>query len=88
MALSRISKEMADCHIYGVAMKLDNLVFWLPRPARHHDLIAAMAAAGVKTPIGHGGYVQGFQTLDGFSDRTEAAHIVGYDKQLYSEDLW
>lgn len=68
----------------------------LPKPKRHHDVIRAMAASGMDTPIiGE----QGFLLSDGtFATREQAAKIAikanqllsrskGLE-QLFSEDVW
>lgn len=68
----------------------------LPKPKRHHDVIRAMAASGMDTPIiGE----QGFLLSDGtFATRKQAAKIAikanqllsrskGLE-QLFSEDVW
>jgi len=68
----------------------------LPRPARHHDIIRAMADNGHKTPITG---EQGFVTTRGrFVGRKEALEIAtkagqiikkhGNPTILFSEDLW
>lgn len=69
----------------------------LPRPARHHDLIRAMAERGDPTPISG---EQGFVTSDGRFARRKAAAVIARragqvkaeDMQrsdmLFSEDLW
>lgn len=68
----------------------------LPRPARHHNIIRAMAEEGLQIPIvGE----QGFLTSDGeFVGRRKALKIAkkcqqiisknGNEQELYSEDVW
>lgn len=73
----------------------NGLPFTLPRPARHHTLIHAMAERGDPIPIKG---TQGFMTSDGrFVDRKVAARIARVAGQmiachvpgtLFSEDLW
>jgi hypothetical protein len=75
--------------IIGPAIMRGRLVCYLPRPARHDDVIKAMADAGMETPIGHRpGDVQGFMTRFGFRDRKLAAALIGHKGLLTSEDLW
>ena len=83
--------------VTGVAIMADTgKVFTLPPPARHHDVIRVMAAAGHTTPITG---EQGFILSDGrFARRvaakpyaTLAGQILkgrGLLRELYSEDLW
>lgn len=81
--------ECAADMVMGPAIMRGTLIFSLPAPARHHDVIRAMAEAGVRTPIGHEGDVQGFLTRYGFKDRLLTGSLVfGYRKQVTSEDLW
>lgn len=76
------------------------LVFYVPRPGRHHDIIRAAADAGIPTPITG---TQGFIDNDGvFMNRKEAMLVALEAKQpiiredahnypggsLFSEDLW
>ena len=85
--------EKIDC---AAILADDGIPFYLPRPARHHDIIRAMADNGHKTPITG---EQGFMTTERrFVDRKEglliaikAGQIVkkhGNDTILFSEDLW
>lgn len=89
-ALDRQAKHRdPDGHILGVAIERNGLVFSMRKPARHHDVIRAMAATGVPTPIGPGaGFTQGFMTAFGFKDRALAARIINHEGLLTSEDLW
>ena len=72
------------------------LVFSLPKPKRHHDILHA--AAALHRPLKQ--HEQGFLTSFGrYVDRVEAANLALTAKQvrdhvlispphLYSEDLW
>lgn len=79
--------------IVAAAIKRDDVVYTLPAPARHNDVIRMMVEQGVPPPISH---KQGFVTSAGrFVDRTEAADIAYEAKQipafvnlLMSEDVW
>lgn len=75
----------------------DDVVHSLPRPARHHHVIAAIARSGAY-PRRHGGE-QGFVLSDGsFADRRRARLVAeqagqllprdGGLAELYSEDVW
>ncbi len=81
--------------IATAAIKLKNgCIISLPRPARHHDIINAMAAIGVIA------IEQGFLTDEGtFVDRLEGWNIAqgagqiiyvcgGAPGELYSDNLW
>lgn len=79
-----------DCAtlVLGPAITRQGLVYSLPSPYRHHDVIERMAIAGVKTPIGGGMDTQGFMTHIGFQDRQGTAALIGHEGFLTSEDLW
>ena len=73
------------------------LIYTMKRPARHHDIIQAIAKAGVDPKGPH--WEQGFTTSDGlFATRKAAAHCARRSGQLeviprpahglFSEDLW
>lgn len=80
--------------IVAAAIKQGKLVYSVPRPGRHHNVMREMAAAGIPIPIiGE----QGFLTSDGlFVGRFEAKDIavaagqVGKTgmAELFSEDVW
>jgi len=78
--------------IEAVAIEFEFFVWTLPRPARHHDVIAERKRRNGLTGSGR----QGFVTNTGrFVDRGAAAHIAycaGQIKepkaQLFSEDVW
>lgn len=74
--------------VLGPAIMRQGMVFSLPKPYRHHDVIQRMAALGASTPIGHGDDIQGFMTVYGFKDRRLTATLVGHQGHLTSEDLW
>lgn len=82
--------------VKNAAMKLaSGLIVFAPKPLRHSDIIHALAAAGMNTPIQG---QQGFLTDEGyFVNRTEAARLAleaGQTKylrappNLFSEDVW
>lgn len=73
--------------IISVALKRDELIYSLPKPARHHDVIKAMVEAGIAETI-DSSFEQGFLTVKGFMNRVEAAKFVGQSTKLFSEDLW
>lgn len=80
--------QLAHEVVLGPAIMRGELVLYLRRPARHHDVIKAAADAGVTTPIGNGADLQGFMTIYGFKDRALTARIIGHGGLLTSEDLW
>lgn len=82
--------------IIGVAIRREGIVYQLPQPCRHGDVIFWMLGQGIPGPIFH---EQGFITIKGrFVDRVEGAKLAlesgQIDKleysteQLFSEDLW
>jgi hypothetical protein len=82
--------------IHAVAIRRQGVIYTLPRPARHHDVIAFMAGdCGMPTPITG---EQGFLTQIGeFVDRLRGAEIavssgqvaeLQWPPSLFSEDLW
>jgi len=82
--------------IAAAAIKRGDVVWQLPAPNRHHNVIHLMAESGLPTPISG---VQGFVTDGGrFVDRVEGLQIAkdagqiirecGDTSQLYSENLW
>jgi len=87
--------------IIAAAIRHDGYVYALPAPARHHDIIAHIAAIpGTSSPV-HGGEAQGFIDHEhGFITREAAAVLaVKYGQvenretlhqsgTLFSEDLW
>jgi hypothetical protein len=89
--------------IVAAAIRSGKLVCSMPAPARHHDVMYAMADAGL--PITREAAEQGFLTATGqFATRREALgiaenagqHLARYDDgytgyqgpELFSEDLW
>lgn len=85
--------------IKQAAIKIGNDIHTLPRPARHHDIIRALATEILlPTPIGG---TQGFILDDGtFVNRVDALNVAIKSGQvklenchapktgLFSEDLW
>lgn len=84
-------------NITGVAIIRDEVMYTLPAPNRHGDVIVKMAMAGVPKPVTNGA-IQGFVLENGeFIDRVEGLELAKengqykpkYERnQLYSEDLW
>ncbi len=82
----------------SAALRCDGVVYTLPRPARHSDVIQHMAAKGVIA--NRPGVEQGFVLSDGsFCDRQRSATIaakagqilpgrVVRAKTLTSEEVW
>lgn len=74
----------------------DGIVYSVPAPGRHHNVIHMLAQAGFKPPVlGE----QGFLLSDGrFATRTAAKYVARKAgqlleraselKQLFSEDVW
>lgn len=82
--------------IAQAAIRQDNIVYTLPRPARHHTIIRYMVRdLGMIIPIKG---EQGFTTDNGiFVNRIQAAKIaiesgqiekLNNPPELFSEDLW
>jgi len=66
--------------IVAAAIKHGEMVCFVPRPGRHHDIMRAMARAGLPIPITGR---QGFVTSEGkFVNRTEARQIAEKAAQL------
>ena len=84
--------------IKAAAILTDGGPVYLPRPARHHDIIRALVEMGAAPPIARDRYEQGFILEDGmFVRRKPAIGIASYHYQLMreptggiltSEDLW
>ena len=82
--------------ILGVSISLNNQVYKLPSPNRHHHLIKQIREEGIQIPIPQTS--QGFYTESKeFLTRDEARKLVIYTgqckapqhaHQLVSEDLW
>ncbi len=81
--------------IVGVAIKKDQILFYLPKPYRHNDVIAMMIDVYSESkPFRY----QGFVTDDWkYLNRVDAAEYALKNKQcekliasprLFSEDLW
>ena len=83
-------------HIHAVAITQDGIVYTLPRPNRHHNVIALIVDRVGKYRPYNG--EQGFITNKGrFVDRVEAADIalacgqvlkLMDSGELFSEDVW
>lgn len=87
---------MTGEQIDRAAIRIRGVVFSVPRPGRHHHIIAEIDAAGIEVR----GETQGFLTTAGrFVDRHEAWDIAVREGQLlpgaphkagmlFSEDVW
>lgn len=81
--------------IIAVAIRTEQDIYELPRPARHHNIIRELAGRGHSIPIiGEQGFIDDQR---GFVTREEAAQIALDQGQigrlhappnLFSEDLW
>lgn len=89
--------------IVAAAIRQDGLTFTIPAPARHHDIISAMARSEIDIPIvGEQGFID---SSGNFVDRCIARQIaeaadqliprkdsgvpfVAQHPQLFSEDVW
>ncbi len=86
--------KMYDLEITGVAIKQGDAIHWLPKPARHADVIKKMV---MDDDVISAQYIQGFMLANGeFKDRDEAGKIaletgqiktIGFT-HLNSIDLW
>lgn len=90
--------------IVAAAVKYGDLITFLPAPARHHDVLRAFLANGIRKPGSYDRETQGFVTDNAvFLGRADAMrhalecgqpllrHLnpTGYQgPDLYSEDLW
>lgn len=83
--------------IIGSAILQDGVIYWCPRPCRHHHVIWGKCEADGEG-FDHDRAVQGFLSSDGqFLDR-EQAHALAIEngqcpepdhvRELFSEDLW
>lgn len=89
-------------YIVAAAIRVEStgVVYAIPRPGRHHNVIRMVAAAGHELPINEGSpaYTFGFVSNAGlFLDRAEAEAVAREHGQLArpniggpmtSEDLW
>ena len=69
------------------AIKVDDIVFSMPQPARHHNIIREYYIETGRAIKG----VQGFLTdADEFVDREAAFKLTGKGRggKTFSEDLW
>ena len=88
------SKNVLRVTISKAAVKQNGLVYSLPRPSRHHNVLCLMNS--LQCP--RFDRKQGFLTSDGqFVDRIEGARIaiesgqikgLKWPPKLYTEDLW
>lgn len=90
--------DARDLKVAAAAIKVGDLVFSLPRPARHHNILRHMHEIGVKGgPSWIAG--QGFLLSDGrWVSREEAFEVakgagqlndrVSFRPKLFSEDVW
>lgn len=88
-------KPWEEQKIVAAAIRQGDVVCFVPRPGRHHDVIRGMAKAGFPIPIDG---KQGFLTDEGqFVERRAAlgiAEIAGQllpgkgRGELFSEDVW
>lgn len=93
----RQPKPPVRVELAAIKSMVDGLVFSVPRPGRHHDVIKLMAMKGYPIPIrGHQGFL--LNTGDfvgrhvGLEIATEADQLLDrcdrdYN-QLFSEDVW
>jgi hypothetical protein len=93
---------LMSARILAAAIRVNatGIVFSVPAPGRHHDVIRVMVHEhGIAPPIDHGRYEQGFTLDDGtFVRRKPAKHIARAAGQLlprasdhaelFSEDVW
>ena len=91
-----MGKRMGLCTIEAVAIKSSlGVVYTLPEPFRHHDVIRLLVRDGERTPVsGEQGFIDSFGN---FLNREEAAQVALNNGQvnnliappsLFSEDLW
>lgn len=100
--MSGLQVKREDLRVVAVAIKtLDGVVHTLPPPARHHDVIHALARAGM-SQIEHCGPMedsQGFLLNNGQFCRRAPAKLIAERggqlikramnlHELYSEDVW
>lgn len=86
-------KKQPKLEVVAAAIKDNGIVYSVPAPARHHDVMKVMKDLGCKRPIDG---VQGFLLSDGsFVNRSLAAQVAVRANQcyikrgeLFSEDLW
>ena len=72
--------------IVAAAIRQGELVYTLPKPARHTDIIkTAITAIASLAQVHEFGFLTSLGT---FVDRHEAGRIAGLNRKLFSEDLW
>lgn len=77
--------------IVSAAIQIDGVIYSLPKPARHHDIMFRIPEGHVVQPD-----EQGFLTSEGTFAHRRLAHRIAFksgqvatmDGQLFSEDLW
>ena len=85
-----------DRRIVAAAVEIEGIIISTPRPGRHHNVLHALHALGVKD---HGPDVQGFLTNEGKFVSREIAYWIAKDAGqivhktppediLFSEDIW
>lgn len=85
--------------IERAAVKIDDDVFSLPKPKRHHDVLRSIIDLESISDKSRHGATQGFLTSKGrFVDRSEGFQIAKAARQiktkhgpkdvLFSEDMW
>lgn len=90
---------MTTLRIVAAAIRHDDLVFSVPRPGRHHNVLHAIYARGLRESPIRESHEQGFLDSEGtFRTREEAAVIARDAGQLldrakraaglFSEDVW
>jgi hypothetical protein len=92
--MQRLNRK--DLRVVAAAVLRDDLIYTMPPPARHHDIVHAMAKNGLAQ---RGSDEQGFLLNDGHFCMRKAARIVAEDagqlirtpehkELLFSEDVW
>ena len=84
--------------VIAAAIRVGNVIWTLPRPARHHTVIALMNASGANPHIGEQGFLIASDDLSEgpFVSRWRACQIartngqitLERNRELFSEDLW
>lgn len=86
--------------VVAAAVWQEGMIYSLPRPARHHDILHKLHALGLPAAVGgpYSSLEQGFLLSDGaFAGRERAAKLalatgqvqkLHAPPELYSEDLW
>jgi len=92
------SKNALCVTISRAAIKQDRVIYSVPRPGRHHDVICLINKSMGSSQLYWVSRKQGFLTSDGkFVDRIKGARIaiksgqikgLKWPPKLYTEDLW